>query len=124
MYSEAKSANAFGPPLLGGDGVRCLLLYAKQLGQWNMTADRMAQLRGPPRWCLIVTDAADTPGAPALVRASLGRGKQVRHILGRERLFDLLSGATCRDSQGHKTEIGANIVGSINGNAPATALSR
>jgi hypothetical protein len=47
----------------------------------------MAKLGGLPRWCLIVTDVTDMPGAPTMKRTSLGRGEQVYRILSGEYRF-------------------------------------
>jgi len=70
----------FGRFTLNSVGRSRLILHVAQLGQWNMTADRMARPGGSPRWRLIVTDVTDMPGAPAMKRTSLSRGEQVYRV--------------------------------------------
>ena len=112
MTAVKERVSAGGRPLLRRDDVRRLLLHATQLGRWNMTADLMARLGGPPRWCFLVTDVADTPWAAALERTTPGWRKQVHHVLGRERR----PGVGVRFQNGAEQHLGVGVRGqAING---------
>ena len=102
--------NTLGLPELRGAGVRRLVLHVTQLGQWNMTANRMAELRGPPRWCLIVTDVADTSGAPALERATPRRWIEVHRILSGQSRFGVRIGLQHRAEQHFGVGVGGKAI--------------